>query len=120
MKEHLTVMADYNAWANRRLYRMAAALPDEAYRRDTGAYFASLHATLNHLLATDRIGMRRLTGRGDAPASAVIPFWRICKRLGHSPWLSLLVLVPLVNLIFIYWLAFGDWPSQRGTPTATP
>lgn len=53
-------------------------------------------------------------------AIAVIPFWRICKRLGHSPWLSLLILVPLINLIFIYWLAFGDWPSQRGTPAATP
>lgn len=68
MKEHLTLMADYNAWANRRLYRMAAALPDEEYRRDTGAYFRSLHGTLNHLLATDRIWLRRLTGTGESPA----------------------------------------------------
>jgi hypothetical protein len=44
---------------------------------------------------------------------AVVPFWRICHRVGHSPWLSLLVLVPLINLIFIYYLAFGDWPSDR-------
>jgi hypothetical protein len=46
---------------------------------------------------------------------AIIPFWRICGRVGYSPWLSLLVAVPLVNLIFIYFLAFSEWPSQKGT-----
>ncbi|HEY8053626.1 MAG TPA: hypothetical protein VIE42_12585 [Steroidobacteraceae bacterium] len=49
-------------------------------------------------------------------AIAVVPFWRLCKRVGFSPWLSLLVVVPLVNLIFIYYLAFSDWPSQKGSP----
>jgi hypothetical protein len=44
---------------------------------------------------------------------AVVPFWRICTRVGHSPALSLLVVIPLVNLIFIYYLAFGDWPIDR-------
>jgi hypothetical protein len=43
----------------------------------------------------------------------VAPFWRICSRVGHSPLLSLLVLVPLINLIFIYWLAFAEWPSDK-------
>ncbi len=47
-------------------------------------------------------------------AIAIIPFWRICSRVGLSPWLSLLLLVPLANLIFVYYLAFADWPSQRG------
>jgi hypothetical protein len=44
---------------------------------------------------------------------AVVPFWRICKRVGHSPWLSLLILLPLANLVFIYYLAFSEWPSAR-------
>ncbi len=43
----------------------------------------------------------------------VVPIWRICTRVGHSPWLSLLILVPLINLIFIYWLAFSKWPSEK-------
>lgn len=64
---HLRAMAAYNAWANRRLYGAAEALPDEAYRRPSGAFFSSLHGTLNHLLVTDRIWMRRLTGRGEDP-----------------------------------------------------
>ena len=47
-------------------------------------------------------------------AIAIIPFWRICTRVGLSPWLSLLLVVPLANLIFVYFLAFGEWPAWRG------
>lgn len=47
-------------------------------------------------------------------AIAIIPFWRICTRVGLSPWLSLLLVVPLANLIFVYYLAFTDWPAERG------
>jgi len=61
------MMADYNAWANGRLYGMARQLPDEQYRRDVGAYFKSLHGTLNHLMVADLIWVRRLTGVGDHP-----------------------------------------------------
>jgi uncharacterized damage-inducible protein DinB len=67
MKTHFVMMAKYNAWANARLFRMAGALPDELYRKEVGAYFKSLHGTLNHLLVADRIWMRRLTGAGDHP-----------------------------------------------------
>lgn len=69
MKSHFTMMAEYNAWANRRLYGMARQLPDKQYRRDVGAYFKSLHGTLNHLLVADLIWMHRLTGVGDYPKS---------------------------------------------------
>jgi len=67
VKSHFSMMARYNAWANARLYKMAASLSDGSYRREVGAYFKSLHGTLNHILATDRIWMRRLTGVGDHP-----------------------------------------------------
>ena len=36
-------------------------------RKDVGAYFRSLHGTLNHLLVADRIWMHRLTGTGEHP-----------------------------------------------------
>jgi uncharacterized damage-inducible protein DinB len=67
MKRHFLMMAKYNRWANTRLYAMAAALSDELYRKDVGIFFKSLHGTLNHLLTTDRIWMRRLDGTGDHP-----------------------------------------------------
>ena len=63
------MMADYNAWANARLYVMAGQLSDEQYRRDVGAYFKSLHGTLNHIMVADLIWMHRLTGVGDHPKS---------------------------------------------------
>lgn len=61
------MLAAYNAWANRRLYAAAVVLADDQYRADTGLFFKSLHGTLNHLLATDRIWMQRFTGEGEAP-----------------------------------------------------
>jgi uncharacterized damage-inducible protein DinB len=67
MKRHFTMMAAYNRWANVRLYAMAAALPDELYRKPIGVYFKSLHGTLNHILTADRIWMHRLAGKGDHP-----------------------------------------------------
>jgi uncharacterized damage-inducible protein DinB len=67
MKRHFLTMANYNRWANVRLYAMAAALPDELYRKEVGVFFKSLHGTLNHLLTTDRIWMRRLDGTGNHP-----------------------------------------------------
>jgi hypothetical protein len=42
-------------------------------------------------------------------AVIIIPFWFICKKAGFSPWLALLNLIPLGNLILIYVLAFSDW-----------
>ena len=37
----------------------------------------------------------------------VVPFWVILKRLGVSPALSILMLVPLANLVTLYWVAFS-------------
>jgi uncharacterized damage-inducible protein DinB len=58
------MFARYNEWANRRIYAAAAKLPDADYRSDGGAFFGSIHGTLNHLLVADRIWMRRFTGEG--------------------------------------------------------
>lgn len=43
----------------------------------------------------------------------LIPFWRICSRAGYPGVISLLILVPLANLVFLYFLAFADWPSLK-------
>jgi uncharacterized damage-inducible protein DinB len=64
---HYRMFGLYNAWANNRLYEAAARLSPEQYRADRGAFFKSVHGTLNHLLVTDRIWMQRFTGEGAAP-----------------------------------------------------
>ena len=67
MKSLFAMLAGYNAWANERVYDAAEKLSDSDYRADRGAFFKSVHGTLNHLLVADRIWMRRFTGEGDAP-----------------------------------------------------
>lgn len=44
----------------------------------------------------------------------VFPFWRICQRLGYPGVLSVLILIPLVNLGLLYFLAFNE-PADRHT-----
>jgi uncharacterized damage-inducible protein DinB len=67
-RSRYTMFAAYNAWANARLYAAAATLGDADYRADRGAFFKSVHGTLNHILVGDRIWMSRFTGTGEAPA----------------------------------------------------
>jgi uncharacterized damage-inducible protein DinB len=55
-------MARYNRWQNENLYGAADALSDAERQRTRGAFFGSIHATLNHLLWGDRIWMSRLAG----------------------------------------------------------
>jgi uncharacterized damage-inducible protein DinB len=68
MKSRYMMFAGYNAWCNGRLYDAAAKLSDADYRADRGAFFRSMHGTLNHLLVGDRIWMKRFTGAGEHPA----------------------------------------------------
>ena len=43
------LMAEYNVWQNEKLYAACAGLPDEQRKADRGAFFKSIHATLDHL-----------------------------------------------------------------------
>ena len=60
--EHARVMARYNRWMNDKLYAVAEKLTDEERKKDRGAFFGSIHRTLNHLLVADRIWLGRFTG----------------------------------------------------------
>ena len=54
-------MARYNRWQNQNLYGAADRLSDADRRRERGAFFGSIHNTLNHLLWGDRSWMARFT-----------------------------------------------------------
>lgn len=55
-------MSRYNRWMNEKLYAACAALPDDKRKKDLGAFFRSIHGTLNPLLLADRVWMGRFTG----------------------------------------------------------
>lgn len=44
-------------------------------------------------------------------AVLIIPMWKICSRAGYSPWLSIMFLVPILNILLLYYLAFAEWPA---------
>jgi uncharacterized damage-inducible protein DinB len=78
-------MARYNRWQNENLYGAADALSDAERQRTRGAFFGSIHATLNHLLWGDRIWMSRLAGtprpEGGIPQSvSLYADWNDLKR----------------------------------------
>jgi uncharacterized damage-inducible protein DinB len=52
-------LATYNHWMNERIYDVCASLPDAERKKDRGAFFRSIHGTLNHLLLGDRIWLSR-------------------------------------------------------------
>ena len=56
---HAHALAQYNQWMNERLYDVCDTLSDEARKLDRGAFFKSVHGTLNHLLLGDRIWLGR-------------------------------------------------------------
>jgi hypothetical protein len=42
----------------------------------------------------------------------VVPFWRIFPRAGWAAPLSLLMVVPLLNFVLLWMLAFKRWPGE--------
>ena len=47
------------------------------------------------------------------------PYWMIFKKAGFSPWLSLLMYIPLVNIIVLYVVGFSDWKAPPASQYLT-
>jgi uncharacterized damage-inducible protein DinB len=56
-------LAQYNAWANWRIYEASAQLSDTERKAARPCFFGSIHRTLNHILVGDRVWLSRLTAR---------------------------------------------------------
>lgn len=84
MLDHFRMFADYNQWANRRLYAAAADLSQSELKENKGAFFGSVLATLNHILAADRIWMKRFTGEGDAPTALDVTLYEDFSNLADA------------------------------------
>jgi len=65
-RESTRMMAAYNRWMNDRIYESLATLPDAERKKDRGAFFGSIHGTLNHLYFGDWAWMARFQD-GDRP-----------------------------------------------------
>lgn len=56
-------MAAYNRWMNEGIYASCTELSDDDRHKDCGAFFGSIHATLNHLLWADQLWMYRIAAK---------------------------------------------------------
>lgn len=90
-------MTRYNRWQNQNLYGVADRLSDEERRRERGAFFGSIHNTLNHLLWGDLIWMSRFTG-GPPPAGGIPQSVAL-----HSDWSNLKQARTAFDDSFIAW-----------------
>ena len=119
---HFCTLARYNAWATGRLLDAVAALPDEAYRRDVGLFFRSVHGTLNHLLVGEHLLWFRRFAEGVSPKVAlnedVEPDRaRLAQRLrdGAARWQPLIERWPAARFEGAL-----DYITTKGVPVSLP
>ena len=44
-------------------------------------------------------------------AVLVWPACRICRRVGFSPWLGVLIILPFANVVLLWFVALARWPA---------
>jgi uncharacterized damage-inducible protein DinB len=88
-------LAQYNRWFNERLYTACEQLSDFDRKRDRGAFFGSIHTTLNHLIWGDRIWLRRFAAQGVAFASLTPELLELPPDAVHAT------------------VLYEDWPALR-------
>jgi uncharacterized damage-inducible protein DinB len=52
-------LSQYNQWMNEQLYFVCESISDEIRKADRGAFFGSIHGTLNHILLADKLWLGR-------------------------------------------------------------
>lgn len=60
--DYFRLMDRYNRWQNGQMFEVCQQLSRSDLNRDQGAFFNSIHGTLNHILVADKIWMSRLDG----------------------------------------------------------
>jgi hypothetical protein len=58
-----------------------------------------------------------------AIVSAAVVIWPatvICRRVGYSPYLGFLAIVPFANLALLWFVAFSPWAEDPTTRPARP
>ena len=43
----------------------------------------------------------------------IVPFWKIFTKAGFNGLSSLLMVVPIVNIIVLFYFAFAKWPALK-------
>lgn len=81
-KKHFIYLADYQHWANEKLFESLDHLTDVARKSDQDLFFHSVHHTLDHLLVVNRLWWARLRGQALTVNFNTIEVhdWRLLKH----------------------------------------
>lgn len=112
-------LAQYNRWFNQRLYAACRALPDDERKRDRGAFFGSIHATLNHIMWGDRLWLQRFAAQGVRFQSLegdvlAVPDGAVHGTVLYEDWDELAVQRDRVDAAIEQWVADmpDDFPAR--------
>ncbi len=112
-------LARYNRWFNARLYDACEKLGDEERKRDRGAFFGSIHGTLNHLIWGDTMWLGRFAAQGHAfaalPADLLaLPAGARYETILHEDWSGLRGQRERLDAAIDAWVLEmpGDFPTR--------
>ena len=108
-------LARYNRWFNERLYGVCEQLADAERRRDRGAFFGSIHGTLNHILWGDCLWLQRFASQGWAfsalPGELLqLPQGAVHATVIHEDWLQLRQARGVLDMAIEAWV--GEMPAD--------
>jgi uncharacterized damage-inducible protein DinB len=106
--DYAQMMARYNGWMNDKLYAACDKLTDDERKADRGAFFKSIHSTLNHLLWGDAMWLGRFTQ--GTPLAKEYPKAAIGVDL-HDDWNALKAARIAMDADIVTWAATldADW-----------
>jgi len=61
--ENFKLLANFNTWANSKIFSACKELDETEYKKNRKAFFLSIHGTLNHLLLVDKAYIARIEGK---------------------------------------------------------
>jgi uncharacterized damage-inducible protein DinB len=127
-------LARYNRWFNERLYDACERLSDAERKQDRGAFFGSIHRTLNHLVWGDRLWLQRFAaqppGFRSLPAALLaLPVGAVHETVLYEEWQQLREARRALDTAIVDWtleMAPG-WPQSimryantKGVPREHP
>lgn len=95
MIDNYRMLARYNQWMNERLYLACDGLSEAERCLDRGAFFGSIHGTLNHLMWGDLLWLRRFAAADPARCEALaadvleLPQDAVFATILHDDWNAL-------------------------------
>ncbi len=83
MTKQFEMLAQYNSWMNENIFNICDSLSDMERNKDMGAFFGSIHRTLDHILYGDMAWLERLKDNTYTPRdinSALYENWNDLKK----------------------------------------